>query len=221
MSRVPIAVLISGSGTNLQALIDACADPSFPATIALVVSNRRHAYGLERARRAGLPTAWLWHKPFDSREAYDAAMVELLRAHGVQWICMAGFMRVVTSVLIDAFPGRMLNIHPALLPAFPGLDGPGQALQAGVKIAGCTVHIVEIGVDAGPIVIQAAVPVLPTDDRDALATRILAQEHRIFPQALEWATTGRLHLEAGRVRIALRADESASLLAPVTDTVAG
>lgn len=215
MDKVPVGVLISGSGTNLQALIDACAEPDFPARIAVVISNRKRAHGLERARRAGIPTAWLWHRPHPTREAYDTLLVDTLRAHGVQWVCLAGFMRIITSVLLDAFPGRVLNIHPSLLPAFPGLDGPGQALDAGVRIAGCTVHGVELGVDAGPIVLQAAVPVLPDDDRDTLAARILTQEHVLFPRALRWAAEGRLRLTPGRAEVDLRPGEARHLLVPV------
>ena len=214
MDKVRIGVLISGGGTNLQALIDACADPAFPAEIAVVISNRRHAFGLERARKAGIPAVWLWHKPHPTREAYDAVLVDTLRSHGVEWVCMAGFMRIITDTLIGAFRDRMLNIHPSLLPSFPGLDGPGQALDAGVTLAGCTVHVVRLGVDAGPVVIQAAVPVLPDDDRDALAARILVQEHRIYPRALRWAVEGRLHIEGDRARVDLRSGESRSLLEP-------
>ncbi len=210
--KIPIGVLISGSGTNLQALIDACADPAFPAEIAVVISNRRHAFGLERARKAGIPAVWLWHKPHPSREAYDAVLVDTLRAHGVQWVCMAGFMRIITRVLIDAYAGKMLNIHPALLPAFPGVDGPGQALDHGAQVAGCTVHIVTEGVDAGPILVQAAVPVLADDDRDALAARILTQEHRIFPLALRWAAEGRIRVDGDRAHVDLLPGERRSFL---------
>jgi len=211
--KVSVGVLISGSGTNLQALIDACAQPDFPAQIAVVISNRRHAFGLERARKAGIPAVWLWHKKHPTRQAYDRVLVDTLHAHGVQWVCMAGFMRIITPVLIDAFAGRMLNIHPSLLPAFPGLDGPGQALEHGVQIAGCTVHGVTEGVDSGPIVVQAAVPVLPDDDRDALAARILQQEHRIFPLALRWAAEGRLDRSGEQARVDLHAGEQRFLLA--------
>ncbi len=197
-----MGVLISGSGSNLQALLDASADPTYPAEIAVVLSNRADAYGLHRARAAGVPAEVWPHRDAPSRAAYDARLVERLRAHDVEWVCLAGFMRLVTPTLLGAFPWRVLNIHPGLLPAFPGLHAQAQALAAGVKIAGCTVHLVDSGADTGPIVAQAAVPVLPDDDEAALSARILAQEHRLYPEALRAAVEGRIKLVDGRVQVA-------------------
>jgi phosphoribosylglycinamide formyltransferase-1 len=211
--KVPVGVLISGSGTNLQALLDACADPAFPARIAVVISNRRGAYGLERARLAGVPAVWESHRAHADRAAYDAALVAHLRAHGVEWLAMAGFMRIVTPTLLDAFPGRVLNIHPALLPAFPGVDGQGQAFEHGTTVAGATVHLVTEGVDAGPILVQAAVPVHQDEPVDALKARILTQEHRIFPMALRWAVEGRISVEGRRARVDLRPGEARAVFA--------
>ncbi len=199
--KVPVAVLISGGGTNLAALIEAAEHPDFPARIAVVISNRRHAYGRERAKAAGIPDVWLWHKKFDSREQYDAALVEVLRQHEVEWVCLAGFMRIVTPVFLDAFPGRVINIHPALLPAFPGVDGVQQAFDYGVKVAGATVHFVDTGTDTGPIICQGCVPVLPDDDVDTLKARVLTVEHQLFPQALRWATQGRLKIVGRKVQV--------------------
>lgn len=211
VDKVPVGVLISGSGTNLQALIDACADPEFPARIAVVISNRRHAYGLERARAAGIPAVWRWHKKHPTREAYDRVLVDTLGEHGVRWVAMAGFMRITTQTLIDAFPDRILNIHPSLLPAFPGVDAQTQAFEHGVRISGATVHLVRLGVDAGPILIQGAVSILPTDDRDALQQRILAMEHRIFPLALRWAVEDRITVDGDRAQVDLPPGQARSL----------
>jgi phosphoribosylglycinamide formyltransferase-1 len=208
---VPVAVLISGSGTNLQALIDA-AGTSAGFRVALVVSNKRDAYGLERARAAGIPAEWLPARKGEPREAYDAALVDLLRANGVEWVCMAGFMRLVTPVLLDAFPWRVLNIHPALLPAFPGLHAQQQAFDAGVRITGATVHLVDGGMDTGPIVAQGAVPVMPSDSVDTLQQRILRMEHRLYPLVLRWAASGRLSVVDGRAHV--ESDEPRFLFDP-------
>jgi len=204
---VPVGVLASGSGTNLQALLDACAAPDFPARIAVVVSNRGDARALQRARQAGVPAVHLPKARSQAREDYDAELVGILRAHGVEWVCLAGYMLLVTPVFLDVFPGRVLNIHPALLPAFRGLHAQQQALDAGVRIAGATVHLVELGMDEGPIICQGAVPVLPEDDLAALQARILAVEHRLYPQAVRQAVEGRLQVEQGRVRVELRPGE--------------
>lgn len=203
-----VGVLISGSGTNLQALLDAAAEPGFPAEIAVVVSNRSGAFGLERARAAGVPTVVIKASEQPDRAAYDAALVAALRAHAVDWVCLAGFMRLVTGVLLSAFPRRVLNIHPALLPAFPGLHAQGQAHAYGVRIAGCTVHLVDEGTDTGPIVAQGAVPALPTDDEDALQRRILRMEHRLYPRVVRWAAEGRLGGEGRAVALDLPAGEA-------------
>lgn len=212
MSKISVGVLISGSGTNLQSLIDACAAPDFPAQVAVVISNRRDAYGLKRARRAGIPAVWLSHRRQPSREAYDQVLVDTLREHGVQWVCLAGFMRIITPVLLRAFPQRVLNIHPALLPAFPGLHGQQLQHDAAVRIAGATVHLVDEGVDTGPIVIQGAVPHLQDDDVDTLQQRILRMEHRIYPRALRWAVEGRLCIQGRRVQVDLPPGEQVFMM---------
>ena len=193
------AVLISGRGSNLGALIAAARDPAYPAELALVLSNHADAAGLDRAREAGIPTATVESRPFGrDRAAFEAALGGKLAEARIEMIALAGFMRVLTEGFVTHWSGRMLNIHPSLLPAFPGLDTHARALAAGVRLHGCTVHFVTPGVDEGPIVAQAAVPVLPGDDEAALAARVLAQEHRLFPAALAWAATGRARLEGGR-----------------------
>jgi phosphoribosylglycinamide formyltransferase 1 len=205
--EVPIAVLASGSGTNFQALLDADLGPG---KIVLLLSNQPDAKALDRAKRANVPAAVIDHREHASREEFDRAVVDRLRRAHAEWIVFAGFMRVVTRVLLDAFPGRIVNIHPALLPAFPGVNAQKQAFDAGVKIAGCTVHLVDPGVDTGPILAQAAVPVLPTDDLDALRHRILAQEHRLFPAVVRALAEGRLTQDA-RGRPVLAGFEAALL----------
>jgi phosphoribosylglycinamide formyltransferase-1 len=179
------AVLISGRGSNMAALLDAARDPAYPAEIVLVLSNRPDAGGLDLAARAGTATEVVDHRPFKGdRAAHEAAIDRVLRAHGIEVVCLAGYMRLLTPVLVDAWHGRMLNIHPSLLPAFPGLDTHARALAGGVKLHGCTVHLVTQEMDAGPILAQAAVPVLPGDTGDTLAERVLRQEHRLYPAAL-------------------------------------
>ena len=200
MSDKPvIAVLVSGSGSNLQAIIDATERGEIPGRVGLVVSNKADAYGLTRASRHGIPTVVVDHKAFESREAFDAKLVEVIRASGAKLVCLAGFMRVVTPVFLRAFPHRILNIHPALLPSFPGTHGPGQALRYGVRFSGCTVHFLDDGVDTGPIIVQAVVPVYEDDTEDALAARILKEEHRIYPMAIRLFLEGRLTVEGRRV----------------------
>jgi phosphoribosylglycinamide formyltransferase 1 len=192
-----LGVLVSGSGTNLQAVLDAVSDGRLRATVGVVVSNVANAKGLERARAAGVPAVVVDHKAYPSREAFDAAVVEVLRAHGVGCVVLAGFMRIVTATLLDAFPDRVVNIHPSLLPAFPGVNAQAQALRYGVRVSGCTVHLVDGGTDTGPIVAQAAVPVLDTDDEDALRARILEKEHELLPAVLGWIASGRFEVIAG------------------------
>lgn len=199
MSRARVGVLVSGSGTNLQALMDAARAPEAPYEVAVVLSNVPTAFALERARRAGVPAEVLEHRGFPSREAFDAAMVERLRAHRVEWVCLAGFMRLITPGFLRAFPHRVLNVHPALLPAFPGMNGVRQALEHGVKVSGCTVHLVDEGTDTGPIIAQAAVPVLDGDDEAALGARIHAQEHLLYPAALARLVRGEARVEGRRV----------------------
>jgi phosphoribosylglycinamide formyltransferase-1 len=191
MGKLKTGVLISGRGSNLQALIESCADPAFPAEIALVISNVADAYGLERAHRAGLPTLVVNHKDFPSREAFDAEMDRALRAAGIELVCLAGFMRLLSVGFVESWQGRMINIHPSLLPAFKGLRTHAQALAAGVKLHGCTVHYVTPALDDGPIIAQGAVPVLAGDTEDTLAARVLTVEHRLYPLALKLVAEGR------------------------------
>ena len=185
-----LAVLISGRGSNLQAIIRAIADGRLDARIAVVISNRADAPGLDRAREAGIATLCLSHKSFPTREDYDRRLVDELRARDVGLVCLAGFMRLLSAVFIDAFPNAILNIHPALLPAFPGLEAQHQAWEHGVKVSGATVHLVTCDLDAGPIVLQAAVPVFDDDTADTLAARILIEEHRIYPEAIRLVLDG-------------------------------
>lgn len=193
-----LGVLISGRGSNLQAIIDASAAGRLDARIALVVSNRPGAQGLERAGRAGIETLVVDHRRFPSREAFDLAVVRELKQRGVGLVCLAGFMRLLSPAFVQAFPNAILNIHPALLPAFPGLEAQHQAWEHGVKISGATVHLVTDELDAGPIVLQAAVPVRDDDSAGSLAARILAEEHRIYPEAIRIVLDGRWHLEGRR-----------------------
>jgi phosphoribosylglycinamide formyltransferase-1 len=200
-----VAVLVSGSGTNLQALLDAAADPWFPADIVKVVSNRADAGGLERAARAGVPRGVVDHRG-RSREDFEAALADELG--DVDLVCLAGFMRVLGAGFLARWPGRVMNIHPALLPAFPGMHGPRQALAYGVVQAGCTVHLVDAGVDTGPILAQASVPVSPGDTEATLAARILAMEHRIYPMCLRWMAEGRVTVDGRVVTVALAPGEA-------------
>ena len=196
-----VGVLVSGDGSNLQAIIDRIEDGSLPARIVCVISNKADAFGLERARKHGVPAIHIDHRAHGGRESYDAALVETLRSHGVQLVVLAGFMRIVTPVLLDAFPNAVMNIHPALLPAFPGLHAQAQALRYGVKFSGCTVHFVDEGTDTGPIIIQAAVPVMDDDDEASLSARIQREEHRAYPEAIRLFAEGRLRIEGRKVSI--------------------
>ena len=200
MSR-RLGILISGRGSNLQSIIDAIRRGELAAEIAVVVSNRVEAAGLLRAREAGLETVCLSQKNFDSRDAYDAAIVRELQARRVDLVCLAGFMRLVGRPLLEAFPQRILNIHPSLLPAFPGLDAQRQALEYGVSVAGATVHVVTAELDGGPIVLQAAVPVLPDDTVESLSARILIEEHRLYPRAVGLVLDGQWRVEGRRFRL--------------------
>ena len=184
MRNRKIGVLISGRGSNLQAIIDAIASGGLDAKIAVVVSNKPNAPGLERAKQAGIETLYINHKEYASREQFDLAVVAELKKRDVALVCLAGFMRLLSAAFVKAFPNRILNIHPSLLPAFSGLDGQTQAWHYGVKVSGATVHVVTPELDAGPIVLQAIVPVRDQDTPDTLAARILVEEHRIYPQAV-------------------------------------
>jgi phosphoribosylglycinamide formyltransferase 1 len=185
-----LGVLVSGNGTNLQAILNAIAAGSLAARVACVISNRPEAKALDRARAAGVPALAIPHKNFASREEFDRAVVRALREHGVEWIALAGFMRLLTRELLGAFPGRIINIHPSLLPAFPGLDAQRQALEHGVKVTGCTVHFVDGGLDSGPIIAQRAVPVLPGDDLALLSERIHVAEHQLYVEVLREIASG-------------------------------
>jgi phosphoribosylglycinamide formyltransferase-1 len=192
-----IAVLISGRGSNLQSIIDAIAARQLDAQVAVVLANRKDAAGLRRAEQAGIATVCVEHRAYPSREAFDRAIVEALAPHDVGLVCLAGFMRLIGAPLLDAFPDRILNIHPSLLPAFPGIEAQRQALEHGVKVSGATVHVVTAALDGGPIVLQAAVPVLEDDTVQTLSARILEQEHLIYPRAIQmlldggWVVSGR------------------------------
>ena len=189
--KTPVGILISGRGSNMAALIAAARDPAYPARIALVLSNRPDAAGLETARAAGIEAEAIDHRGFGGdRAAHEAALDARLRRAGVKIVCLAGYMRLLSPFLVEAWQSRMLNIHPSLLPAFPGLHTHARALAAGVKLHGCTVHLVTQAMDEGPILAQAAVPVLPGDTEDVLAARVLRQEHLIYPAALAAAATG-------------------------------
>ena len=209
---ITAGVLISGSGTNLQAILDHIADGRLDCRVAIVISNRPGAIGLDRARRVGVPTRILEHRAHPSRESYDAALVEALTGAGVELVVLAGFDRLVTPVLLDSFPDRVMNVHPALLPAFPGLRAQRQALTHGVRIAGATVHFVDEKTDHGPIILQGAVVVGPDDTEETLARRILQVEHTIYPAAIQLFAEGRLTIEGRRVRIAGERPEPRLLL---------
>jgi phosphoribosylglycinamide formyltransferase-1 len=194
-----VGVLISGRGSNLQALIDAAADPAYPAEIALVVSNRSEAAGLQRAAAAGIPREVIAEA---DRAAFAAAADLALRKHQIELVALAGFMRLLDTGFVEAWRDRMINIHPSLLPAFPGLHPQRQALAAGARFSGCTVHFVRPEVDSGPIIAQAVVPVHDDDDEERLAARILAQEHRLYPRAVRLFAEGRLRIDGNRVVVA-------------------
>src|ERR1700691_5011728 len=212
---VKLGVLIAGSGTNLQAIIDAILRGDLKAEIRLVISNRGDAQGLERARRHGIETMVLEHRTFPSREDFDRSVLAALRDHSVELVALAGFMRLLSSVMLDAFNGRIMNIHNSLLPSFPGIHGPKDAIEYGVNVPGCTVCLVTPGVAVGPVIVQAAVPVLPGDDEQRLSARILQQEHRIFPHAIALFQQGRLEIQ-GR-QVVIKGDSSAPNSAPLVN----
>lgn len=193
-----IGVLISGRGSNLQALIDAIRDGRLDASIAVVVSNRDDAAGLDRARQAGIEALCISHRGWLSRDEYDGALARELRSRGVALVCLAGYMRLVGPPLLDAFPNAILNIHPSLLPAFPGIDAQRQALEHGVKVSGATVHLVTPELDGGPIVLQGAVSVRDDDTAETLAARILVEEHRLYPEAVKIVLDGGWRVEGRR-----------------------
>jgi len=213
-----VAVLASGRGSNLQAVIDAIEAGRVQAQIVVVISNKKNAVALERARKHGLKDLFVDPKPFagrpDSREAYDQSLLEILQQHEVELVLLAGYMKIVTAVLVNAYANRMMNIHPSLLPSFPGLDVQKKAIDWGCKLAGCTVHFVTEGVDEGPIIIQAAVPILDGDTPDTLAARILVQEHKIYPRAVQLFAEGRLRVEGRRVFIDDAKPDGEAIISP-------
>ncbi len=213
-TRRKVAVLISGRGSNMEALIAAAREADCPFSIAAVISNRPEAKGLETAARAGVPTAVVDHKAYDGREAFEEALHETLLSFAAELVACAGFMRIMTEGFTRRWEGRMLNIHPSLLPLYRGLHTHERALADGVRIHGCTVHFITADLDGGPIIAQGAAPVLPGDTPATLAARVLRVEHRIFPQALRLVASGRVRLEDGRVKGEWSADEEAFLTSP-------
>jgi phosphoribosylglycinamide formyltransferase-1 len=213
-----VAVLASGRGSNLQAVIDAIEAGTVQAKIVAVIGNKKEAPALERARRQGLSSLFVDPKPYagtpDSREAYDRELLDVLRRHDVELVLLAGYMKIVTRVLVEAFTNRMMNIHPSLLPSFPGLDVQKKAIEWGCKLAGCTVHFVTEGVDEGPIILQAAVPILDDDTSETLAARILKQEHNIYPRAVQLFAEDRLRIEGRRVFIEDGKPEGEAVISP-------
>jgi phosphoribosylglycinamide formyltransferase-1 len=198
LARLRTAILISGRGSNMQALIESCRAPGAPAEIVLVLSNNPEAGGLNFAAKAGVPAAVVDHRDYRDRAAFDAELDARLRAAGVEFVCLAGFMRLLTPAFVERWRDRMINIHPSLLPAFPGLDTHARALAAGVRLHGCTVHFVRFETDTGPIIVQAALCVGPDDTPDGLADRVLMCEHRIYPRALAWVAEGRVRIDGER-----------------------
>jgi phosphoribosylglycinamide formyltransferase-1 len=201
MGKLRLGVLASGRGSNLQSIMDAAAAGKIKAEVAVVISDNKDAFALERARKAGIPALHVNPKNYGSKDEYERAILKLLKEHNVQLVCLAGYMRIVGKVILDAFPNRVINIHPALLPSFPGLHGQQQAWEYGVKYSGCTVHFVDEGMDTGSIIIQAVVPVYDDDTADTLAARILEQEHIIYPEAIGLLADGRLKLSGRKVLI--------------------
>ncbi len=214
MARLKVGVLISGRGTNLQSLLEACAEPAFPAEIVLVISNEPGAAGLERAESAGCATRTIDHREYPDRPAFDDALDRALEAAGVDFVCLAGFMRILSNGMVMRWRDRMINIHPSLLPSFKGLHASEQALAAGVRIAGCTVHFVRPATDTGPIVVQAAVPVSADDDAGTLAARVLEAEHRIYPLALGLIARGRVSVIDEKVVIGGMETAAGTLINP-------
>ncbi len=213
MKKVKLGVLVSGRGSNLQAIIDNIEKGSLPAELAVVISDQADAFALERSRKHNIPAVHVSTKGYKGkRDEYDALLVKELRKHGAELVCLAGFMRIITPTLIKAYPSRIMNIHPALLPSFPGLHVQKAAIEHGVRFSGCTVHFVDEGMDTGPIIIQAAVPILDNDSEDSLSERILKQEHRIYSRAIQLYAEGRLTVKGRRVFVSNPEDKSNQFL---------
>ncbi|MCK5913586.1 MAG: phosphoribosylglycinamide formyltransferase [Desulfuromusa sp.] len=215
--KLKLGILASGSGTNLQSIIDQCQQGRLDAEICLVLSNNPGAGALERAEQAGINNVCINHREFNSREDFDQAVVVALQKAGAELIVLAGFMRIISAVFLQAFPQRIINIHPTLLPAFPGLHVQQQALDYGARFSGCTVHIVDGGIDTGPIIAQAVVPILPNDSEETLAARILEQEHKIYPQVIQWFAEGRVTIKKRQVLIESSKNIDAFLINPPTE----
>ena len=212
---VPLGVLISGSGTNLQAILDAIEEKRLDAVIRVVISNTEDAYGLVRARKHHIPTEVVDHRKFTTREAYDQTLIDILQARQVELVILAGFMRLLSPLFVRTFSNRIMNIHPALLPSFPGLHVQRKAVEYGTRFSGCTAHFVNEECDEGPIIIQAVVPVFPDDTEESLSARILKEEHRIYPRAIQLYSEGRLRVEGRKVVVdGLVKDENQVLMNP-------
>jgi phosphoribosylglycinamide formyltransferase-1 len=196
-----LGILISGNGSNLQSIIDHIEKGSLKATIKIVISNNSDAYGLTRAKKHGIPVVVLKNGDFKNKEDFDSELINIFKKNSVDLVILAGFMRIITSTILNAFPQKIMNIHPALLPSFPGIHGQKQALEYGVKLSGCTVHFVDEGVDTGPIIIQSAVQVFDDDTEETLAARILKEEHRIYPQAIQFFAEGKIEIKGRKVLI--------------------
>ena len=209
-----IVILISGRGSNMTSLLAAVADGSLPARVAAVIANRPDAPGLQSAAQAGVPTQVVDHRAYADRAAFDTALAQAIDAHAPDLVVLAGFMRILSDGFVEHYSGRLINIHPSLLPSFPGLHTHQRALDEGVRVHGCSVHFVTPALDHGPLIVQAAVPVLDGDDAASLAARVLAQEHRIYPLAVRWFVEGRLRIDAGRVRVGTPQDAGAALISP-------
>ena len=196
-----IAVLLSGGGSNLQSIIDSIESGDIAVKIGVIISNKEDAYGLTRAANHGIPSEFINHKDYDGRESFEKKLIEILEGYGIELVVLAGFMRVLTPLFVNHFHHRIINIHPAILPSFPGTQGQKQAFDYGVRFSGCSTHFVDEGTDTGPIILQAIVPVLPDDTIETLGARILKEEHRIFPESLRLWSQGRLVIEGRKVRI--------------------
>ena len=212
--KLRLAVLISGGGTNLQALINSCSRPNYPALINIVISNQRKAGGIQRANEANIKTVIIDHEKFNGREQFDEEISRILEENGIELVCLAGFMRILGEKFVMKWQNRLINIHPSLLPSFKGLNTHERALDAGVRISGCTVHFVERDVDVGPIIVQAAVPVLENDTKESLAQRVLNEEHKIYPLAVELIASGAVKIENKRVYLGIPPGKEKTLINP-------